>query len=47
VKEFYLILEKKKKYQYGAFPRNKVGKEKALKYIRKLKREHKMDFILR
>jgi hypothetical protein len=47
VKDYILVLEKKKRYQYGAFPRTKAGRENAKKYVKKLKKEHNMDFVLK
>lgn len=48
MKEYYLILEQKKKYQYGAFPRTKSGKAKANKYLKKLrKEENHLKFIIK
>jgi hypothetical protein len=47
-KQFYLILNKKNKYTYGAFPRTKDGKEEAVAYKEKLKKKHKaMNFIIK
>jgi hypothetical protein len=47
VKKYYLILEKKKKYQYGVFPRTKEGREKAKNYVKKLEKEHELKFFLK
>jgi len=47
VKKYYLILEKKKRYQYGAFPRTKEGRKKALNYAKKLNKEYKLTFIIK
>ena len=47
MKKYYLILEKNKKYQYGAFPKTKKGKEEALKYLKTLKKEHKLNFFIK
>jgi len=47
VKDYYLVLDKIKKYQYGAFPKTKEGRVKALKYLAKLKKELKLNFILK
>jgi hypothetical protein len=47
VKSYYLILDKNKKYHYGAFPKTKEGKILADKYLKKLKRLHKLDFFIK
>jgi hypothetical protein len=47
-KQFYLILNKKNKHTYGAFPRTKEGKESAVKYKKKLISKNKsLDFIIK
>jgi hypothetical protein len=47
-RQFYLVLNKKNKYTYGAFPRTKNGKQEALAYKEKLKETHKnLDFIVK
>jgi hypothetical protein len=47
-KQFYLVLNKKNKYTFGAFPRTKAGKEKAVLYKESLKKEHNsLDFIIK
>lgn len=43
-KQFYLILNKKNKYLYGAFPRTKEGKAQASAYKEELKKKYK-NFI--
>jgi hypothetical protein len=47
MKEYYRVLDKKKKYQYGVFPRTKLGKKMALKYLKKLQKETHSDFVIR
>lgn len=47
-KQFYLILNKKNKYNYGAFPRTKTGRAAALLYKEGLKKENTdLVFILK
>jgi len=47
-KQFYLVLNKKNKYTFGAFPRTKVGKEAALLYREELKKKHSaLEFIIK
>ena len=47
-KQFYLVLNKKNNYVFGAFPRNKEGKIAASKYKESLKSTHKeLDFIIK
>jgi hypothetical protein len=47
MKDFYLVLDKHKKYQYGVFPRTKAGKLAAQKYLKKLSKEHKVNFVIK
>ena len=47
-KQFYLVLNKKNKYTYGAFPRTKKGKEEAVAYKDTLKKTNKkLDFVIK
>lgn len=47
-RQFYLILNKKNKYTFGAFPRTKEGKTAALAYKEILKKKHKkLQFIIK
>jgi len=47
-RQFYLILNKKNKHTYGAFPRTKQGKLNALAYKEELKKEHEgSDFVIK
>jgi hypothetical protein len=47
-KSFFLILNKKNNYLFGAFPRTKEGKAEALLYKEKLKEENKgLVFIIK
>lgn len=47
-KQFYLILNKKNKYTFGAFPRNRIGKEAAVVYKEKLQKKHlTIEFIIK
>jgi len=42
------VLNKKNKYTFGAFPRSKTGKEAAISYKEKLKKEHEnLEFIIK
>ena len=42
-KKMYLLLSKDKDYLQGCFPFSEDGKERALKYQRKIKKVKKMD----
>ena len=46
-KKCYIVISKKKKHTYGAFPFTEEGLEKAKKYSRLLKREHKEEFVVK
>jgi hypothetical protein len=46
-KKFYTILSKITRHIYGAFERNKEGLLQAKKYKEKLKKETKIDFIIK
>ena len=47
-KQFYLVLNKKNKYTYGAFPRTKEGKQQAIDYKNKLLKQNKnFEFIIK
>jgi hypothetical protein len=46
LKRCYLVLSKKKKHRYGAFPYTKEGYKRAEEYVKTLKKEHKEDFIV-
>jgi hypothetical protein len=39
-RQFYLVLNKKNRYTYGAFPRTKEGRVAAMLYKRELKKKH-------
>ncbi len=42
----YIVISKKKKHTYGAFPFTKEGLKKAEQYTKTLKKEHKEDFLV-
>lgn len=46
-KKYYTILSKKSRHVYGAFERDKNGLSLAKKYKEKLKKEHKIEFIIK
>lgn len=46
-KKYYLILGKKSKWTYGAFPRTKEGRAAAILYRDRLKNERKEHFIVK
>ena len=47
-RQFYLVLNKRNKYTFGAFPRNKDGRAAAILYKKKLKIKHaELDFIVK
>ena len=46
-KKCYTILSKNNRHIYGAFDRNKNGLALAKKYKNKLKKEHKIDFVIK
>lgn len=47
-KQFYLVLNKKNKYTFGAFPRTKTGRAAAILYKEELKKKHgKLVFIIK
>lgn len=46
-KKCYIVISKKKKHTYGAFPFTEEGLEKAQKYSRLMKKEHKEEFLVK
>jgi hypothetical protein len=46
-KKAYIILSKKSRQLYGSFPRTKEGYSNAKKYKEQLKKENKIDFIIK
>jgi hypothetical protein len=45
-KRCYLVLSKKRRHRYGAFPLTKEGRKKAKDYVKILKGEHNEDFVV-
>ena len=47
-KQFYLVLNKKNKYTYGAFPRTREGRMAAMLYKQELRKKHeKLVFVVK
>ena len=46
-KKCYVVLSKKRKHTYGAFPFSKEGLKKAKEYLELMKKEHNEDFIVK
>jgi len=46
-KKCYVVLSKKRKHTYGAFPFTKEGLKKAKEYSKLMKKEHSEDFIVK
>ena len=46
-KKCYIVICKKRKHTYGAFPFTEEGLKKAKKYCKTLKKEHKEDFVVK
>jgi len=46
-KKCYIVISKKKKHTYGAFPLSPEGLKKAKAYSKVLKKEHKEDFVVK
>lgn len=47
-KQFYLVLNKKNKYTFGAFPRTRAGRAAAVLYRKRLKRKNaELSFVIK
>jgi hypothetical protein len=46
-KKYYIILSKKNRHNYGAFPRDKIGLMSAKKYKEKLVKENGIEFVIK
>ena len=46
-KKCYIVISKKRKHTYGAFPFTKEGLKKAKEYSKTLKKENEEDFVVK